>query len=189
MSWSRATRKVFCIGAHRTGTRSLAKALDLLGFNCCHWESHKRVMDDVRAGNFALSVMEEYDAAADFPIPSIYRELDAAFPGSRFILTVRNRQAWLESVRKHLGHRGLAEEEQLFYGVKRFDAELFLRRFDEHNESVREYFAGRSDLLVIDVTAGEGWEKLAPFLGVPVPQRPFPNVRERPRVTPIAPDS
>jgi 3'(2'), 5'-bisphosphate nucleotidase len=39
-----------------------------------------------------------------------------------------------------------------------------------------DYFKDRpQDLLVIDVTAGEGWEKLCPFLGKPTPDIPFPK--------------
>ena len=40
---------------------------------------------------------------------------------------------------------------------------------------MRSYFANRpEDLLVLDVTAGDGWEPLCQFLGMPVPERPFP---------------
>ena len=46
----------------------------------------------------------------------------------------------------------------------------------EHERRVRAYFADRpDDLLVIDISAGEGWEALCPFLGVPVPDKPFPR--------------
>ncbi|HEX8335676.1 MAG TPA: sulfotransferase [Pyrinomonadaceae bacterium] len=30
-------------------------------------------------------------------------------------------------------------------------------------------------LLVMDITAGDGWEVLCPFLGVEIPDRPFPH--------------
>ena len=30
-------------------------------------------------------------------------------------------------------------------------------------------------LLVMDIPAGDGWEKLCPFLGVPIPDAPFPH--------------
>ena len=51
---------------------------------------------------------------------------------------------------------------------------------DEHLERYREvraYFADRKDdLLIMSITAGEGWEKLCPFLGMPIPEVPFPRV-------------
>jgi hypothetical protein len=41
---------------------------------------------------------------------------------------------------------------------------------------VREHFADRpGDLLVLDITAGEGWDRLCPFLGLPEPGVPFPR--------------
>jgi len=181
----RPDRKIFGIGAHRTATRSLGLALGILGYRCSHWDEHDLIMDDVKAGNFSLRIMEEFDAAADFPIPSIYPQLDKAFPGSVFVLTIRPPRPWLESVARHIGDRKLAEAEQLFYGGDRFDPHLFLTRYAEHNESVERYFAGRDDLLVMDITAGQGWELLAPFLGAPVPRHPFPHVGRKKMFTPI----
>ena len=34
------------------------------------------------------------------------------------------------------------------------------------------------DLFVLDVRGGEGWEKLCPFLGLNVPDVPFPHANE-----------
>jgi hypothetical protein len=35
----------------------------------------------------------------------------------------------------------------------------------------------------MDITAGDGWEKLCGFLGMPVPDAPFPH--EHPGVQPV----
>ena len=44
---------------------------------------------------------------------------------------------------------------------------------------IKEYFKDRpGDLLVMNICEGEGWEKLCPFLGVPIPNEPFPNVNK-----------
>jgi len=41
---------------------------------------------------------------------------------------------------------------------------------------VMDYFKDRpDDLLIIDICSGEGFEKLAPFLGRPLPAQPFPH--------------
>ena len=51
-----------------------------------------------------------------------------------------------------------------------------LRDYEARNEEVIAHFAGRpDDLLVLDVVAGEGWEKLCPFLGLDPPDEPFPH--------------
>lgn len=50
-----------------------------------------------------------------------------------------------------------------------------------HRRRIEEDFDGRADdLLVIGVPAGEGWEKLAPFLDCPIPDVPFPRENQAP---------
>ena len=52
---------------------------------------------------------------------------------------------------------------------------IYVDRYKNHNREVNEYFKDRpDDLLVMDVTAGDGWEKLCPFLGVDIPDIDFP---------------
>jgi Sulfotransferase domain len=169
--------KLFGVGAHRTGTTSLAEALTILGIPTSQWAHHEQIMADVRAGNHRLRLMETYDAVLDFPIPVLYRELDEAFPGSRFILTVRDEREWLASAEQHTRGRSLLPEEVMFYGTDTFNRDDALERYREHNRRVIEYFAGRPDLLVLDVCAGEGWDRLAPFCERPVPAVPFPWTR------------
>ena len=55
-------------------------------------------------------------------------------------------------------------------------------RCGSHLASVRAFFAGRDDLLEVDVTALPRWDELARFLEVEVPDVPFPtaNVDGRP---------
>ena len=46
----------------------------------------------------------------------------------------------------------------------------------KHNNEVKAYFKNRpTDLLILNIREGEGWEKLCPFLGVDVPEVPFPH--------------
>jgi hypothetical protein len=62
------------------------------------------------------------------------------------------------------------------YASYEFDEDRFRRVYRRHVERVTDYFAGRDDdLLVLDVVAGQGYEQLAPFLGVPVLGQPFPH--------------
>jgi hypothetical protein len=174
---SSSSRRIFGVGVHRTGTSSVARALSILGFRTSHWSRHEQIMADVQAGNYRLRVMESLDAVLDFPIPVLYRELDAAFPGSRFILTVRDQREWLASAEEHTRSRSLLPEEVMFYGADTFNGDEALNRYREHNQRVIDHFSGRPNLLVLDVSAGEGWERLAPFCDRPVPALPFPWVR------------
>src|SRR5207244_3918052 len=83
--------KVFGIGFNKTGTTSLEKLLRKFGFTIGNqaaaetlaeeWLHHKRIDRIIRFCHTA-------DAFEDIPFtfPDIYRELDQAFPNSKFIL-------------------------------------------------------------------------------------------------------
>lgn len=61
------------------------------------------------------------------------------------------------------------------YGCYAFHPERFRRIARQHAAEVARHFAGRDDLLVLDIAAGQGYERLAPFLGLPVPGELFPR--------------
>jgi Sulfotransferase domain len=173
-----AIPKIFGIGFHKTGTSSLGAALELLGRRVCGPVGYMKpdIAETLRETAFEL--VDEYDAFEDNPWTLLYRELDEKFPGSRFILTVRDPNKWIKSVVRHFGGETTPMRE-LIYGRGKGDPKgneaLYVARYERHNAEVREYFKGRSDLLVIDVTAGDGWEKLCPFLGSPTPAVAFPH--------------
>lgn len=173
--YRRQDHKVFCIGFQRTGTTSMLDALRCLG-----WFGHHDapwLLDSLRTARPDLSIAAEYDALADNPFPILYRELDRAYPGSRFILTERPTDGWLRSVR-YLVEEWAADfpMEEHIYGVREFDAAVYRARYECHNREVREYFADRPDaLLIIDLTSSPGWGPICRFLDVPVPDVPFPR--------------
>jgi hypothetical protein len=174
--------KIFGIGLSKTGTSSLAQALQRLGYKTKDCMGTSRyVPGDL--SSIDMDTVLAHDALTDTPIPSFYKELDARFPGSKFILTVRDRAGWLQSCRKQFNERSAAAQNEahrlLFedlYGTNVFDEEGFSRGYERFVAGVHEYFKDRpGDLLVLDVTAGEGWETLCPFLGRPAPDIAFPK--------------
>jgi hypothetical protein len=183
--------KIFCLGLSKTGTSSLTEALNLLGLRAIHYPQDERTFRELRAGRYRLPLLEEYDAVSDIPVAPFYAQFDAEYPGSKFILTVREREAWLRSCEQHWR---LMEEwlpnfpefarvhefaSACAYGSVGFSRARFAFAYDAHLRNVAEYFRGReSDLLVLDVCAGEGWEKLCPFLGLEAPDAPFPRANE-----------
>ena len=165
------TAKIFGIGLSKTGTTSLANALQILGYKV---KDNMGVVE-YRAGDLAsvdLDLVDAHDALTDTPIPSFYRELDARYHGSKFVLTVRDSEGWLKSCKKQFTERFATVQtdahRRLFldlYGTDVFDNQQFANGYDRFVAGVREHFKDRpGDLLVINVTAGEGWEKLCAFL-------------------------
>jgi len=183
------TGKVFAIGLSRTGTKSLAVALNHLGIKTKWYPQDRQTYHELVLGNYRLSILEEYQAITDTPIVPFYPQLDEAFPGSKFILTVREKASWLKSCEKHWAGSRIPPSDPPFwqryanfidacvYGCNAFNASRFSYVYDLHVANVREYFRDRAeDLLVLDVCNGGGFEKLCPFLGLPVPDDPaFPK--------------
>lgn len=173
--------KVYGIGLSRTGTTSLNKALEILGYNAFHFPHFDSFWGHIRIRGKFL----DYDALTDLPVAIKYRELDRRFPGAKFVLTVRETEAWLSSCERYPAFsvdsrpsqrpkfRALRQK---IYGCDCFDRALFAQTSQRHYSQVVEYFRNRpQDLLILDIAKGEGWEKLCPFLGKPVPTSPFPR--------------
>lgn len=179
------TPKVFGIGFQKTGTSTLHAALTQLGYT-----SQKGVFINHPKGihvpppvttekilPYMLDLAQRYDAFSDNPWPLLFRELDVAFPGSKFILTMRRPTKWLESVVRHFGARA-DDVSQWIYGVPypAGNEARYLEVFQSHNNAVRTYFASRpQDLLEIDIESEPRWEPLCDFLEIRHPNRKFPH--------------
>lgn len=173
--------KVFGIGLRKTGTRSLAAATRELGYRTMHkgGGSTSRLVD--RAVDEGRPLLTHLGAHFDvyLDVESLvrnFRLLDQQYPGSKFILTTRDIESWLASMERHvLGNRERAARGEYDGTFLEVEPERWREDFVDHHAAVRDHFAGRpDDLLELDVAAGHGWERLAPFLGCKIPSRPFP---------------
>lgn len=86
-----AQEKIFCIGLPRTGTTSLCKFLNMIGLKTKHLPFQLEL-------NLNNLFMNKYMGFGDSPIPLIYKDLDRKFPNSKFILTTRSLDSWLDSM-------------------------------------------------------------------------------------------
>lgn len=185
--------RIFGIGMHKTATTSLHTALQILGYESWHWSSAhvaKAIWREMN-GWGRSETLERYYALCDLPIPLLYRKLDEAYPGSKFILTLRDERRWLEAVMRHFSvaynrwRSGWDSDpftnrvHQILYGRKDFEPDVMLARYRKHNTDVLEYFKDRPrDLLVMEMDRGAGWGELCRFLGCAVPAIAFPFENE-----------
>lgn len=183
--------RIFCIGNQKTGTQSLDHALKLLGYDSAHWLSGmwaKTIVEEMREHGRSRTVEQHY-ALSDLPITFLYKELDKAYPGSKFILTIVPAEQWLAAVKKHWSYEGNVFRKdwdkwpaanwihRQMYGRTDFDERAFLDRYLLHNVEVIEYFANRPGaLLVLHLDEGDIWKKLCRFLDRPAPDRAFPHI-------------
>jgi len=196
--------QVIGAGFGRTGTASLKAALELLGFGPCYHMFEIR-RSPWKAGDWLPAVRGEaldwekvfrgYRSAVDWPTCNFYVALAQAYPDARFVLTTRDPGSWYDSVHRtlfavwrsfprwtavlplfrpvHQLLRGLIWD-GVFEG--QFDNRDFaLTRFNAHEAAVMEYLPAERVLLF---RVEEGWEPLCSFLGVEVPDAPFPRLNE-----------
>jgi hypothetical protein len=174
-------QKVFCIGLNKTGTTTLARCAQILGYlpAGCDKKLLREFARHERTDG-ARRIAMQHDFFHDWPWPLIYREMDRAFPGSKFVLSIRGSEDhWLDSLKRHsLRTHPWRHCRKLAYGFNyphRHEAH-HLELYRRHNDEVRYYFRSRpSDLLVVCWEEGDGWDRLCGFLGKPVPASAFPH--------------
>jgi len=196
--------KVFCIGFNKTGTTSLESALTTLGYRFAPQQTFEVLLDDWLQRRFGrlIELCRHADAFQDVPfsLPFTYQALDLAFPGSKFVLTVRSdSEQWYQSITrfhaKLFGDGNVLSSaelraasycypgwlEKLVRGTYHtpeedpYNRNLLIAAYERHNQSVIEYFAHRPmDLLILNVSEEGAMQKLAKFVGKPDPGRSFP---------------
>ncbi len=192
------TLSIIGAGFGRTGTLSLKLALERLGVGPCYHMNdvfthagHAQAWRDAfQRGNADWdTLLHGYRAAVDWPSAHFWRPLADHYPAAKVILTVRDRDAWYESISTTIfpaQRRPLPAPDHPHYAQLAMPRELILHGtfgqvqdkahvlsiYDAHNAAVRAQMAA-SRLLVYDVK--DGWAPLCAFLGVPVPDQAFPR--------------
>src|SRR5215469_1597083 len=190
--------KVVGSGLGRTGTKSMQTALNKLGFGPCHHmvevfthpESMALWVRASKGEDVWDEIFKDYRSAVDYPSAAYWREIAAKYPDAKVLHTTRDPDQWYDSasttilspdspatrtspdtlpgaffssftggIREHLGDRAWMTD--------------YFRR---HDAEVKAAIAPER-LLVYQV--GEGWDRLCAFLGVPVPDEPYPSENSR----------
>lgn len=178
--------KVFGIGWAKTGTTTLGQCFKILGFN--HQTQDLSLVSGIKDGDLSkiIELAEGKDTFEDWPWIILYKELDKAFPGSKFILTRRDSNKWVESYKNMLTKQGEAPAElneirTVLYGLNfpHVKEEELIERYERHFADVKEYFSERpNDLLIVNWSEGDGWNELCAFLEKDVPTQPFPHANK-----------
>lgn len=184
--------KIFCIGSNKTGTTSLTKSLELLGYSVCPenimFSQNSKYFIEQSIGSYEslFNLVLKYDAFEDRPWnhSDFYKILDKKFDKSKFILTVRDTNNWIESYKRWSKKIGLKNKwfyqlvSQVCYNVDDFlsDEENMRNKFEERNQQVIDYFKNTDKLLVIDFEKNQEWDILCEFLNKPIPSQNFPHL-------------
>jgi hypothetical protein len=199
--------QVIGAGFSRTGTLSTKSALERLGFAPCYHmaeavfprpgcnEGHLDAWFAYYTAGEPMDwhwLMQAYRAAVDVPACLHVRELLQAYPDARVVLTTRDPESWFRSwealwsviaefrdpvriVRYHKLPPLLHAILERHLGG-RIDHDANIRFLQAHNDSVRRIVPA-DRLLEFEVS--QGWAPLCRFLGVAVPDTPFPHLNEQ----------
>lgn len=197
--------KIFCIGRNKTGTTSLKKAFIQLGFPVGNQRDAERLHHTYYFDGKFDEIVDycQYGQVfqdVPFSCPETYKVLDKAYPGSKFILTVRDSaEQWYSSITRFHGKKwgkggrvptaeDLKNATYIFkgapYNVVRlhgttdddpYNREILIAHYNRYNAEVIEYFKDRpNDLLVINIADKGAYQKFIDFLGVNSPYSDFP---------------
>jgi hypothetical protein len=197
--------KYFCIGRNKTGTTSLKKAFEDLGLIVGNQRLAEKLYDKYYfEGNFdpIIKYCETAQVFQDVPF-SYYNTLahiDKAYPGSKFILTVRDSaDQWYNSITKfHAKKFGKGGRIPTAVDLKNatyvrpgfmqntmkahetpasdpYNKEIMCAHYERHNADVLEYFKDRpNDLLVINLSDKDAYQRFVEFVGIDSPFESFP---------------
>jgi len=174
--------KIFGIGLNKTGTTTLGKSLQLLGYS--HSSYNLRYLKQVSRGLYRdlFRHVALFDSFEDWPYPLAYEQLDRQFPGSKFILTRRSSaKVWLTSLESHsmrTDPRIGCDTRILAYGwsYPQLNPAAHISRYESHLIRVRTYFQNRpNDFLEVCWEEDSSWDTLCAFLDKPQPTLPFPH--------------
>lgn len=207
--------KIIGAGFPRTGTTTLKKALELLGYDkTYHFKDliadpkklkHWKELEAKGTTNFD-QLFDGFQATVDFPGYPYYKILMHKYPDAKMILTTRDVDKWYESTLKTVWKAGpqtiLAKivllSKMIFNETLRdtFLCIKFMRKtylnkqfngdFASSDHAKKVFFSHIDDvkknvpekqLLIYEVA--DGWQPLCDFLGVDVPNEPFPHLNKK----------
>ncbi len=163
--------KVFAVGFNKTATTSLHflfKSLGLRSYHGVEWRTCNNIQ-----------LLSAYDCFSD-GVPKDLAKLDKLFPGSKFILQVRDLDSWIYSRLAHIERNkllGIFKTGNPDWDNTEHAIKSWIKKRNDHHSYVLSYFKHRtSDLLVINYIRDEdAVNKLIRFLGF------FDHINNKPK--------
>lgn len=193
--------KVIGVGVGRTGTYSLKLALNRLGLGPCHHMEEVLINQATQVPLWTAAaaghadwpaIYRGYNSAVDWPTAGFFRELAAAYPDAKFVITLRSAESWLDSFSETIypfvtDRERVRDEMQPWIDMAvrviaktgfpdGLDRAGLARAFDAHTAAVTATIPA-DRLLAFQVK--DGWQPLCSYLGLPVPDEPFPRSNDR----------
>ncbi len=161
--------KVFVIGYFKTGTTSVGKALELLGFKHSSFNHYvfRKLYKKGKLDKIILftSKFESFDDAPWLK-EDVIPILDKAFPKSKWIYLERDEESWKRSLKRWKASLNKVSNPEKGWMDYQNHANFILKYFEEKS---------KSNFITLDVRDPEGFKKLGIFLGKISPTPFFPH--------------
>jgi hypothetical protein len=156
-------------GLSKTGTKSLAKALQILGYKTKHLPDKENLFKN----------KEGYEAFCDIPCLAYLEKLLTIYPDAKLICTTRPYKPWIISCMKHFN-----ETSNLYYqelrGLVYKSVSPTWKHFEQAYKRYNEYDYSllSNPVLFLPVEHENKWSMLCDFLNKPKPNIsiPYPHV-------------
>ena len=151
--------KIFIIGLPKTGTTSMARWFNDVGYNHRPWlRSYDLGLLALIDKEFLYREADKFDSFDDMPWCKYYQYLAEHYPNAKFILTLRKDEfTWWDSFYNHALRAGPNEVDALWYeGVPIIEenSEYFINLYLQHRKLVNDYFRSQPHR-IIEYKVGE----------------------------------
>lgn len=178
-------KKVFVLSLHRSGTTSVHRLLRDLGYKSLHWpirDGDRDIRAEVAGNETDLefiwaslsSLIDRREAFSDVPFPVLYQQAARDFPDAKFVLVTREPDAWLNSVRRHIGFRKFRVFERVQYWhyfpnrpdkLSAINTKKLLELQEIHQNAIEAIVTSSDKLLSISLENKNVGETICDFLG------------------------
>ena len=190
--------KIFVLGFNKTGTTTLSDALSILGFKVYHTggggELLELVYQNMKSKKKLLSDYDEYEVFLDYPIydPIVFPHLMDEYPWAKYISLTRPLDDYVESLLRDKIRRlddGIVDswnwlgvgDKEVFENYPQYQKEWLKSKTEFKHQSNLLWLEKRVNpkhILHMDITQGDGWDKLCKFLNREIPNVKFPYLNK-----------
>ena len=193
------TLRVVGAGFGRTGTLSLKRALETLGFGPCYHMAEVAAHPDHvdlwrrawRGEDVWAELFDGFGAAVDWPAAAFWQPLADIYPDAKVVLSLRDGDSWFKSATDTIFRsmlEGLASEdatirERLLMAKEIIVDGTFNGDLTDRANAIAAYEANIAVVRatvpasrLVEVHAKDGWAPLCAGLGVAEPDEPYPRV-------------
>jgi hypothetical protein len=202
--WQVRTKpKIFCIGLNKTGTTSISKAFEDLGFIIGNQRKAEKLLRQIINKDYyeLLKFCKSAQVFQDVPFSffNVYKILHQNFPNAQFILTVRDSpEQWVNSITKFhsqkFSNNKIATADELKnanyvwkgwiweamhfnFNISEedpYNKEFLMGKYNTFNAEVSEYFKNSANFLKINLSDEAAYQTFTNFINVKSPYTDFP---------------